>query len=97
VSGPATVTDAISAGMRAAFSIKRFLEGDESSPAVENQVEAIEIPSVPPADEEIAEKPRIRAPRIRTAGTFDEVIKNYEPAVATEEAGRCLRCDLEAD
>jgi NADH-quinone oxidoreductase subunit F len=98
VTGPATVTEAMAAGKRAAFSIKAFLEGKGTIPEMKRAAEGIEIPSVPPPEEEIAEKPRAEPSRIpleRRVRTFEEVVKNYDRERAIEEAGRCLRCDLQ--
>jgi NADH-quinone oxidoreductase subunit F len=98
VTGPATVTEAMAAGKRAAFSIKAFLEGKGAIPEMKRAAEGIEIPSVPPPEEEIAEKPRAEPSRIpleRRVRTFEEVVKNYDRERAIEEAGRCLRCDLQ--
>jgi len=55
---------------------------------------------MPPSDEEIQEKPRIRAAEIavsRRKKSFVEVKSTYSPDEAMEEAARCLRCDLEAE
>jgi NADH-quinone oxidoreductase subunit F len=98
VTGPATVTEAMAAGKRAAYSIKAFLEGEGAAPAIGYEAEAIEIPSEPPADEEIIEKPRAQPPKIpieKRVRSFDEAVQNYGREEAMEEAGRCLRCDLE--
>jgi hypothetical protein len=74
------------------------LEGKGAIPEMKRAAEGIEIPSVPPPEEEIAEKPRAEPSRIpleRRVRTFEEVVKNYDRERAIEEAGRCLRCDLQ--
>jgi len=97
VTGPATVIEAIASGIKAAESIKKFLEGKEEK--IE-QLETIKISSTPPSDEEIAEKPRVepsKLPLIEAIKSFNEIIKNYTFEEARKEAKRCLRCDLEVE
>ena len=94
VSGPASVIDAIAAGRQAAISIDQYLGGDgmieEALAPPEGVVTLAEI------SEE--EKPRVEIPLLqldqRLRG-FREVELGYTPAMAIEEAQRCLRCDLE--
>ncbi len=97
--GPQTVTEAIAAGQRAAFSIKRYLQGKEFSPLVErNGHEPIAISSLPPTEEEMRERPRVKIaqiPMTERRRSFKETALTYSAAEAREEAGRCLRCDLE--
>ena len=97
--GAATAIEAIAAGQRAAYSIKRYLSGEELSPLVErNGHEPIAVPSMLPTEEELKEKPRIKITEIATADkktSFKEVIIPYSTKEAREEASRCLRCDLE--
>ena len=99
VTGAATVIEAIAAGQRAASSIKRYLRGEELSPLVErNGHEPIAVPSVPPTDEEIKERPRAAIAEITSAdrkASFKEVVLPYSAKEARNEASRCLRCDLE--
>jgi NADH-quinone oxidoreductase subunit F len=99
VAGAATVIEAIAAGQRAASSIKRYLRGEELSPLVErNGHEPIAVPSVPPTDEEIKERPRAAIAEITSAdrnASFKEVVLPYSAKEARNEASRCLRCDLE--
>lgn len=95
VTGPATVIEAIAAGIKAATSIIKFLEGEETK--IE-QFEIIEIPSTPPSDDELIEKPRIEPTKLPLSDaikSFNEVVKNYTFDMAVKEAKRCLRCDLE--
>ncbi len=99
VTGPQTVIEAIAQGQRAASSIKRYLRGEELSPRVyRNGYEPIPIPQTPPTDEEVKEKARIKEIEIPVKArqtSFKEVAIGYTPEQATEEATRCLRCDLE--
>ena len=54
---------------------------------------------LPTAEEgEVEEKARIsiaKPPVKDRVGSFIEVVSGYSPDEAIEEAGRCLRCDLE--
>lgn len=99
VSGPATVIEAIAAGQRAASSIKRFLRGVPLSPLVErNGYKPIDIPPIPPTEEELKERARVAITEVGSAlrkGSFKEVTLPYSPKEAKEEGSRCLRCDLE--
>lgn len=96
--GPLTVIEAIASGQRAASSIKRFLRGQELGPRVDRQdAEAFEYSSIPPTDEETAEKHRIGIAEIRLSDrktSFKEVVVGYTSKEAKEESSRCLRCDI---
>jgi NADH-quinone oxidoreductase subunit F len=100
VTGAATVIEAIAAGQRAASSIRRYIQGKELSPLVERDgYEPITIPSILPTEEETQEKTRVRISQIEPkerVASFNEIVSNYSPGEAMEEARRCLRCDLEA-
>lgn len=97
VTGPASVIEAIAAGKQAAISIDRFLGGDgnieERFVPPEEKPEMLEI-------EEEEEKHRPAMPktpvRKRLRG-FKMVERGLNRKQAIEEAGRCLRCDLEED
>lgn len=97
VIGPKSVVEAVAAGQRAACSIKRYLEGEELAPRVEREDEkAFEIP--PAVEEEVEEKNRVAILNVdpkRRKASFCEVTLGYTEEQAREEAGRCLRCDLE--
>ncbi|HUX47855.1 MAG TPA: FAD-dependent oxidoreductase [Dehalococcoidia bacterium] len=98
--GAATVIEAIAAGQRAACSIRRYLQGEELTPLVErNGYEPIDVPSVMPTEEQLEEKHRLKIGKIPAADritSFKEAVLPYSAKEATEEASRCLRCDLEA-
>jgi NADPH-dependent glutamate synthase beta subunit-like oxidoreductase len=92
-SGGGTVIEAIANGQRAACSIDRYLGGKGQLP-----------PDVtfslrrPTEEAMMASTERPREPMLSAAkrkGTFDEVVRGLTPAKACQEAGRCLRCDLE--
>jgi len=99
VTGPKTVIWAVAAGQRAATSINRYLQGKPLSPFVERDgYEPIEVPSVPPTEEEVKEKARMQPSHLSTKErkmSFKEVLLPVKAAEAREEAARCLRCDLE--
>jgi NADPH-dependent glutamate synthase beta subunit-like oxidoreductase len=95
VSGPASVIEAIAAGRQAAISIDKYLGG-------KGLIDEGLAPEEAPAPLEIEEEERQRAemPLLavdRRIKGFDVVELGYTKATATEEAGRCLRCDLEED
>jgi len=95
--GPQTVIEAIAAGQRAACSIRRYLEGKELKPIMER--EDVETFVLPPAVEaEPKEKARViitELPSAKRSRSFQEVVSGYAKEEAREEAGRCLRCDVE--
>jgi NADH-quinone oxidoreductase subunit F len=99
VTGPATVIEAIASGQRAASSIKRFLRGEPFSPLVHrNGYKPIEIPPIPPTEEELKERPRTVISEIAVSqreGSYKEVVLPFSPDEAKKEGSRCLRCDLE--
>jgi len=95
VSGPASVIEAIAAGRRAASSIDKYLGGtgiiDETLAPMEEAFKPLE---------ESEEKRRPEMPLLpeeeRIKG-FHQVELGYTDEMAIEEAGRCLRCDLEKE
>jgi NADPH-dependent glutamate synthase beta subunit-like oxidoreductase len=96
VLGPASVVEAIGQGRRAAAAIDRFLGGDgridESLAPPENR------DALPPMKTETKARPRTAMPFLAPATrarSFKQVEKGYSRSQAVEEAGRCLRCDLE--
>jgi len=97
VTGSGTVIGAIAAGQRAAFSIKRYLEGKELIPRIEREDE--EIFELPLMEEEKEIEPESRVlirhlhPKDRIT-SFKEIIVCYSPEEAIMEAKRCLRCDV---
>jgi len=95
VLGPASVIEAIAHGRQAAISIDLYLGGsgdiDEKLAPPEGDVAPLE---------EADEKYRPQSPTLpieqRLCG-FEQVELGYDKEMAVEEAGRCLRCDLEED
>jgi hypothetical protein len=95
VTGPASVIEAIAHGRQAAISIDKYLGGagiiDEVLSSPEKEVAPME---------EAEEKRRPQAPTLplkQRLGGFGQVELGYSEGMAVEEAGRCLRCDLEED
>jgi hypothetical protein len=93
VSGPASVFEAIAAGRQAAVSIDRYLGGDGD----------IDERLAPPEDVQpysIEEGEKRRPPMKMLALDKRKGVSLVELGLdrdeAIEEAGRCLRCDLEA-
>jgi NADH-quinone oxidoreductase subunit F len=93
VSGPASVIEAIASGRQAAISIDRYLGGDGNidEKLVESKSNVIPFG-------ETTEKPRVNMPKLpvnKRVNNFDIVELGYNSDSAIEEAGRCLKCDLE--
>lgn len=97
VTGSGTVIGAIAAGQKAAFSIKRYLEGKELIPRIEREDE--EVFELPLVEEEKEIEPESRVlikhlhPKDRIT-SFEEIIVCYSPEEAIMETKRCLRCDV---
>ncbi|MDA8138222.1 MAG: FAD-dependent oxidoreductase [Desulfobacteraceae bacterium] len=98
VTGPDTVVGAIAAGHRAAQEIDAAIRArNEEGPYVPAVEEEVAIPQE--IEEEIREMMRTHMPeadireRVRD---FREVELGFEKAVALQEAGRCLRCDVQS-
>ncbi len=93
ISGGATVIDAIGAGQKAAVAIDRLLGRSGLLPA--NVGSSLRRPSEEELDKII---PRVQEPALSLAerkSNFAEVVCGLTPGAACQEAGRCLRCDLE--
>ncbi len=95
VSGGATVIEAIGAGQRAAVAIDRLLGGAGVLPA--NVGSSLRRPT----EEELERTaPRVAEPELSVEERqrcFAEVVGGLAQGAACEEAGRCLRCDLERE
>jgi NADH-quinone oxidoreductase subunit F len=92
VTGPATVIEAIGAGIKAAKEIDKYLGGTGEIPS---DIEDIVIPPAPEDVEDIKEAPRAKMPTLpveeRTKDSEVEIGFSRDMAIA--EANRCLRCD----
>jgi len=92
VLGPATVIEAVADGKKAAFSIHKYLRGQELKTGIEEEI----LPPVPIAPKlGIEKKKRQMMPTLpvekRTA-SFEEVEMGFNEEMAVEEAKRCLAC-----
>ncbi len=97
VSGPASVIEAIAAGRQAAISIDKYLGGQG---LIDEKLAPPEDITASSAVEEDEERRRPEMPVLavdRRLKDFNVVELGYTVEAATEEAGRCLRCDLEED
>jgi NADH-quinone oxidoreductase subunit F len=98
VSGPNTVTAAMSHGKIAAQMIHKFVNGEPLERKYEVTRPAARVEAAELSEEEAQSLKRPEMPAIpidqRTA-SFKEVELGFEEAAAIKEAKRCLRCDLE--
>jgi len=98
VTGPNTVIDALAAGKKAALMIGRWLRGEELDQPGQARVPDVYIEPLSLSEEELEEADRVEPPVIPVASrakSFAEVELSLSVADATNEARRCLRCDLE--
>jgi NADH-quinone oxidoreductase subunit F len=98
VSGPNTVTGAMSHGKIAAQMIDKYVCGEKLERKYEVTRPAARVEAVELSEEEVRSLKRPEMPAIpidqRTA-SFKEVELGFGEAAAIAEAKRCLRCDLE--
>jgi NADH-quinone oxidoreductase subunit F len=98
VTGPNTVVQAIASGKRAAVMIERYLRGEELRQPGVRVLPAVYLEPLPVDDAELMEADRVDLPVVSAAlrkRNFDEVELSLSVEDATQEARRCLRCDLE--
>lgn len=96
VTGPATVIEAIAAGLRAAVSIRQYLKGEKItgdfiSARADDGKPPYRIKDYP------QESKRVSAsflPLNQRRGNFDEVDRGYSEGKAIKETERCWHCDL---
>lgn len=96
VTGPASVIEAIAAGREAARAIDRFLGGEGR---IEEVLAPLEKDQIGGMLEEQEVQPRVEIPKRPAAERIADgglVELGYVEEAAVAEAGRCLRCDLEA-
>ncbi|MBI2836366.1 MAG: FAD-dependent oxidoreductase, partial [Chloroflexi bacterium] len=97
VSGPASVVEAIADGKQAAKSIDRYLGGDGKIEEALAPPETVIVPvDKAKLEGEKYRLPMRMAPAKERIKSFAQVVLGYDEDKATEEAERCLRCDLEA-
>ena len=95
VTGPASVTEAVATGRRAASSIDKYLGGQGL--LEEELSEEKEIPPYLGREESFVEKARVKSlllPAKERVRSFEEVELALSTEQAVTEGCRCLRCDL---
>jgi len=91
--GPGVAIGAIAAGMEAAESIARYLNGDDMATGRESS--ETDTPDFNPVPEGIIKENRAKMPELeisKRAGNFNEVELGYEEPDGQKEAARCLNC-----
>ncbi|MBM4433420.1 MAG: hypothetical protein FJ025_05410 [Chloroflexi bacterium] len=92
VTGPATVTEAIGAGKRAAISIDRYLR-NKPLRVKEKKRSVIGIEELNLANTPVKHRAKVSAlPAARRLQGFAEVEEGFTADVAADEASRCLAC-----
>ncbi len=99
VRGPGMVIEAIAEGRRAAIAMDKYLRSDSS------RVEMYDLKRMrtgEAAGQQVEEswetQPRVEMPKLspqERKHSFEEIERGFSEEVAKQEAGRCLRCDLE--
>ena len=100
ITGPSTVTDAMSHGKIAARMIDKYIKGMPVKRQYEVTRPAIRVEPVELTDEEIESLKKPVMPSLtseKRLGNFKEVELGFTREMAMIEARRCLRCDLELD
>ena len=98
VSGPNTVTGAMSHGKTAAKMIDKYIRGEKLEATYEVTRPAARIEATELSEEETKNLKRPEMPCIpvdQRTKSFKEVELGFNEAAAVAEAKRCLRCDLE--
>jgi NADH-quinone oxidoreductase subunit F len=98
VTGPNTVVDAIAAGKKVAVMIDRYLRGEELKQPAERRIPRQYVEPSKTNGTGSASRSRIGLPRMSAESRkrgFAEVELTLSEEEAVQEAGRCLRCDLE--
>ena len=91
--GPSVAIAAIAAGMEAAESIFRYLQGLDMEEG--RQTPIVENPEFRPVSEDMAQVSRYKMPELavaKRAGNFTEVELGYGEEEGKKEAARCLNC-----
>ncbi len=98
VTGPNTVTGAMSHGKTAAKMIDKYIRGEKLEAEYKVTRPAMRVEAMELSDEEIKSLKRPEMPCIpvdQRTQSFKEVELGFDEAAAIAEAKRCLRCDLE--
>ncbi|MFA4916767.1 MAG: FAD-dependent oxidoreductase [Syntrophales bacterium] len=93
VTGPAAVVDALAAGRKAAFSIDRYLRGEDMSVNRERECSQNSRLTVELEGVELAQRVAMPTLPVDERTGFDEVELGYSEEEAKQEADRCLRCE----
>ncbi len=91
--GPGVAISAIAAGMEAAESIVRYLNGVDMEEG--REISVVENPEFRPVDEDMPQEDRYKMPELAAAerlGNFNEVELGYGAEEGQKEAARCLNC-----
>ena len=91
--GPSIAISAIAAGMEAAESIYRYIQGLDMEKG--RQAQIIENPELRPVPENMVPENRYKMPELaieKRAGNFNEVELGYKEEQGKKEAARCLNC-----
>jgi NADPH-dependent glutamate synthase beta subunit-like oxidoreductase len=99
VTGPGMVIDAIAGGMRGAIAIDKYFRRDKSRVVLQDSKAESPVEAAERKEENWETKPRSEMPALPSEerkNNFNEIDLGFSEAKAREEAGRCLRCDLEA-
>jgi NADH-quinone oxidoreductase subunit F len=97
VTGPASVIEAVAAGKKAAKAIHRYLQGESLEekryhPAKRMKVEEIEVTE---QEKEALKRPGMPMLDVeKRKTTFEQAELGLTEELATNEAKRCLRCDI---
>lgn len=97
VTGPKTVSEAISQGKTAAESINKFLRGEKLIREYKVTETIVQVEPIKLSEEEIEKLKRQKMPSLSVAQritNFKEVELGFNRKMAINEAKRCLRCDL---
>ena len=97
MTGPSTVTDAMSSGKIAAVSIDQYIRGKNVAREFKLTRPSMYVPPVELTEQEVneAERPTIPSlPANERRKNFFEVVGTISEDVAIKEAKRCLRCEF---
>lgn len=97
VTGPKTVSEAISQGKIAAGSIHKYLRGEKLIREYQVTKTIVQVDPIKLSEDEIEKLTRQKMPSLavnRRATNFKEVELGFNKKMAINEAKRCLRCDL---
>jgi NADH-quinone oxidoreductase subunit F len=98
VTGPNTIVDAVAAGKRAAAVVDRYLKGEELQQPAVPKLPKVHVGRVEDSEKYAGRGSRVDTPSIEPEirrKCFSEVEMSLSEEQATQEARRCLRCDLE--